>query len=70
MKRIFGKLLIAMALAAVNPWAGMAQEYVNTPVTVSKDKVRINGELCYSHVVLEKQTLFSISKAYNVRSTD
>ena len=66
MKRIFGKLLIAMALAAVNPWAGMAQEYVNTPVTVSKDKVRINGELCYSHVVLEKQTLFSISKAYNV----
>lgn len=66
MKRIFGNLLIAIALTAVNPWAGMAQEYVNTPVTVSKDKVRVNGELCYSHVVLEKQTLFSISKAYNV----
>jgi len=69
MKRIFGNLLIAIALAAVNPCTGMAQEYVNTPVTVSKDKVRVNGELCYSHVVLEKQTLFSISKAYNV-STD
>ena len=66
MKRIFGNLLIAIALTAVNPWAGMAQEYANTPVTVSKDKVRVNGELCYSHVVLEKQTLFSISKAYNV----
>ena len=44
----------------------MAQEYVNTPVTVSKDKVKVNGEVCYSHVVLERQTLFSISKAYNV----
>ena len=70
MKRIFGKLLIVIALAAVNPCAGMAQEYVNTPVTVSKDKVRVNGELCYSHVVLEKQTLFSISKAYNVSVDD
>ena len=66
MKRTFGKLLIAIALVAVAPYAGTAQEYVNTPVTVSKDKVRVNGEVCYSHVVLERQTLFSISKAYNV----
>ena len=43
-----------------------AQDYVNTPVSISKDKVRINGQICYSHVVLERQTLFSISKAYNV----
>ena len=41
-------------------------EYKATPVTVSKDKVRNNGKLYYSHVVLAKQTLFSISKAYNV----
>lgn len=66
MKRTFGKLLIAIAVAAVTPSALVAQEYVNTPVTVSKDKVRVNGEICYSHVVLERQTLFSISKAYDV----
>jgi LysM repeat protein len=66
MKRIFGKLLIAIALVAAAPHIGYAQEYVNTPVTVSQDKVKINGEVCYSHVVLERQTLFSISKAYNV----
>lgn len=41
-------------------------EYKATPVTVSKDKVRNNGKLYYSHVVLERQTLFSISKAYGV----
>ena len=66
MKRIFGKLLIAITLVAAAPHIGYAQEYVNTPVTVSQDKVKINGEVCYSHVVLERQTLFSISKAYNV----
>lgn len=43
-----------------------AQEYHNTPVTVSSEKVRDNGKLYYSHVVLEKQTLFSIAKAYGV----
>ena len=66
MKRFFGNLLIVIALASVSPASVMAQEYVNTPVTVSKDKVKVNGEVCYSHVVLERQTLFSISKAYNV----
>ena len=66
MKRFFGNLLIVVALTASLPVTVMAQEYMNTPVTVSKDKVRVNGEVCYSHVVLERQTLFSISKAYNV----
>ena len=66
MKRFFGNLIIAIALASVSPVIAMGQEYTNTPVTVSKDKVKVNGEVCYSHVVLEKQTLFSISKAYNV----
>ena len=66
MKRFFANLLIAIAFAAVSPVIAAAQEYTNTPVTVSKDKVKVNGEVCYSHVVLERQTLFSISKAYNV----
>lgn len=47
-----------------------AQEYVATPVQISKEKVRIDGKVCYSHVVLEKQTLFSISKAYEVSVED
>lgn len=51
--------------AAIYQTAG-AQEYVAPPVSISKDKVKIDGKVFYSHIVLEKQTLFSISKAYNV----
>ena len=44
-----------------------AQTYTQTPVTVSKDKIRgSDGNIYLSHVVLERQTLFSISKAYGV----
>ena len=46
--------------------AALAQEYVPTPVTVSKEKVKLNGKIYLSHVVLERQTLYSISKAYGV----
>lgn len=47
------------------------QEYTSTPVTVSKEKVRgEDGRLYYSHIVLEKQTLFSIAKAYQVAVDD
>lgn len=47
-----------------------AQTYVNTPVEISKEKVRIDGKICYSHIVLERQTLYSISKAYGVTIED
>lgn len=47
-----------------------AQAYVSTPVEISKEKVRIGGKLCYSHIVLERQTLYSISKAYGVSIED
>ena len=47
-----------------------AQEYVSTPVEISKEKVKIDGKICYSHVVLEKQTLYSICKAYEVSVED
>ena len=47
-----------------------AQEYVNTPVEISKEKVKVDGKICYSHIVLEKQTLYSISKAYGVSIDD
>ena len=56
-------VIMALFLAAA---PAPAQEYVPTPVTVTKETVRQNGKLYYSHVVLERQTLFSISKAYQV----
>ena len=66
---ILGIMFLAVALASVSP--AFAQEnYVAPPVTVSKERIKVNGRLCYSHVVLEKQTLFSISKAYGVSIED
>lgn len=58
--------IMAFALTSAAPAVINAQEYENTPVTISKDKVRVDGTICYSHIVLEKQTLYSISKAYGV----
>ena len=58
-----------MTCAAFHQTAG-AQEYVAPPVSISKDKVKIDGKVFYSHIVLEKQTLFSISKAYDVSIED
>ena len=47
-----------------------AQDYVPTPVTVSKEKVKVDGKLYYSHIVLERQTLYSICKAYGVTAAE
>ena len=65
MKRFLTILLSALMCTAV-----MAQEYVPTPVTVSKEKVKLNGKVYLSHVVLERQTLYGISKAYGVTEED
>lgn len=66
MTRTIIRIAFVAALLAAPVQAMTAQEYIGTPVTVSKEKVRVNGKICYSHIVLEKQTLFSIAKAYNV----
>ena len=68
--RTLRTLVIALSLIPVGTEISTAQEYVNTPVSISKEKVKINGQVCYSHVVLERQTLFSICKAYNVSVDD
>ena len=71
MKRnVIIKVMTALALTMGSAVAALGQEYQNTPVTISKDKVRHNGEVCYSHIVKERQTLYSISKAYNVSIED
>ena len=58
-------ITVAALLLAFSAVAG-AQEYVAPPVEVSDQKVKKDGKVYYSHVVQEKQTLYSISKAYNV----
>lgn len=62
--------ILALSLLVTASHIVEAQEYSNTPVTVSKEKVKVGGKVCYSHIVLEKQTLYSISKAYNVTVDD
>ncbi len=66
---IVAKVVIFIALLTACVTVS-AQEYENTPVEISKEKVRIGGQVCYSHIVLEKQTLYSICKTYNVSAED
>ena len=61
---LLASLLILSCTAAV------AQDYVPTPVTISSEKVRLNGKVYYAHLVLERQTLYSIAKAYGVTEQD
>ena len=67
MKRL---LTFIAALAVLACAQALAQEYVPAPVTVSKEKVKLNGKVYLSHVVLEKQTLYGISRAYGVTEDD
>lgn len=66
MKRVLTSLLTALVLLSGPAVTAMAQDYVPTPVTISKDKVKYKGKTYYSHVVLERQTLYSIAQAYGV----
>lgn len=70
MERTIFRIILGFTLIiAASGWM-QAQEYVSTPVEISKERVKINGKVCYSHIVLEKQTLYSISKAYGVSIDD
>ncbi len=66
-KRLFAIIFIAFSLAG---FQAAAQQYEAPEVKISQDKVRVNGKSYYAHVVTEKQTLYSISKAYNVSLQD
>ena len=65
MKRLLSILFLAATL-----FTAAAQDYVVPEIKVSQDKVRVNGEAFYAHVVQEKQTLFSIARAYSVSVQD
>jgi len=66
MKRLL--TIIASLLLACS--AAIAQDYRTPEVRISQDRVSVDGKLFYAHVVTEKQTLYSISKAYNVALSD
>ena len=65
MKRLLSIIATLTALLCYQA-AAVAQEYVPTPVTISKEKVKLNGKVYLSHVVLERQTIYGICKAYGV----
>ncbi len=69
MRRFWLLTLAIVGTLALCPEAP-AQNYESTPVTVSTDKVRRDGKVYYAHIVKEKQTLYSISKAYEVSIED
>lgn len=69
-RKIISIFILAALFACAAPQYISAQEYISTPVTISKEKVRVDGKICYSHIVKEKQTLFSIAKAYEVTVDD
>lgn len=72
-RRVFrhiGNIMISAAFMLIMASTAAAQDYVAPPVRISEQKVRIDGKVFYSHVVEERQTLYSICKAYNVSQED
>lgn len=69
MKGTIWTILAAICCLSIFPAETYAQ-YPAVPVSISTEKTRMNGRLYYTHVVLEKQTLYSISKAYGVSMQD
>ena len=49
---------------------GIAYGQTSPQITVSTEKVNVNGEVMYVHKVKAKETLYSIAKAYNVTIDD
>ena len=67
-RRILVMFLAAFCLMASDAVA--YGQYPQVPVSISTEKVKIDGKIYYSHIVQEKQTLYSISKAYGVTVQD
>lgn len=68
--RYIGNIMISAAFMLIMTANAAAQDYVAPPVRISEQKVKIDGKVFYSHVVEERQTLYSICKAYNVTQED
>ena len=59
--------LVCIAGAAPDVFA---QDYPQIPVTISRSQVKMNGKTYYAHIVLERQTIYGITKAYGVTEED
>lgn len=59
-------LFLTVAILA----AGFAYGQNSPQISVSTEKVNVNGEIMYVHNVKGKETLYSIAKAYNVSIED
>lgn len=70
--RLRSTILTLIAISLLHPLEAVSQSqgYIATPVTVSKETVTEDGRTFLTHVVLDRQTLFSISKAYGVSIDD
>ncbi len=66
MNRFLTAFAASLCLTAAFQSGASAQDYTAPQVVVSADKVRYGGKIFYMHVVQGRQTLYSISKAYNV----
>lgn len=66
MKKFFVGAILPICLLVVFVIGLNSAVYAQTPVSVSKEKVRVNGTLMYAHQVTKGQTVYSICKAYNV----
>lgn len=62
MKRIVAMMMLAGCVA----FGAAAQDYVAPSVNISTEKVSRDGKLYYSHIVTQRQTVYSICKAYQV----
>ena len=60
--------VLAMFFLLMVPMVAMAQEPV--PVEISRQKIVVEGKVWFMHNVVKGQTLYSISKAYNVTVND
>ena len=64
MKKIATLLVSLVMLAGVQPC--LCQTYEVPQIKHSRDKVRVDGRVYWSHVVTEKHTLWSIARTYGV----
>ena len=64
MKRFAVIMLLCLAVPV------FGQEYQVPEISVSRDKVRVDGKSYYAHVVTAKQTLYSIARVYGVSVQD
>lgn len=66
MKRIVAILIVIVGCAL----GAAAQDYVAPAVNISTEKVSKDGKLFYSHIVTQRQTVYSICKAYQVKEQE